>query len=112
MADWVIVRKPRMIKYKRKKIPQSLRQATWLSHCGRVYETTCRCCLVARMTVFNFHCAHVISVARGGATNLQNLTPTCSTCNLSMGPVNLIQFQYQAGYKQKRFWHAVGILWE
>jgi 5-methylcytosine-specific restriction endonuclease McrA len=95
------------MKIPRLKISQSLRQSTWLHNCGTVFETKCTCCYQAKMTVFNFHCAHIVSVAKGGDTNLNNLKPTCSTCNLSMGTDDFYTFQKRMGYKNL-MWSFLG----
>ena len=67
-------------------IPRALLEQFWLTHAGRMYE---RQCLVPwcqnMMTVFDFHVGHNIPESKGGATQLENLRPICSRCNLSMG---------------------------
>jgi 5-methylcytosine-specific restriction endonuclease McrA len=37
------------------------------------------------MNVFDFHVGHNIPESQGGATDIKNLKPICSRCNLSMG---------------------------
>ena len=67
-------------------IPKALREQVWLTHMGRRYEGKC---IVAwcknNMTVHDFHVGHDIPESKGGATELSNLLPICSRCNLSMG---------------------------
>ena len=67
-------------------IPKALREQVWLLYAGRRYESKCmvRWCQNI-MTVFDFHVGHDIPESRGGATNITNLKPICSRCNLSMG---------------------------
>jgi 5-methylcytosine-specific restriction endonuclease McrA len=91
-------------KTRRVNVCKSLRQATWLKYCGPVFESACSCCYTAKMTVFNFHCAHIRAVARGGGTTISNLKPTCPTCNLSMGTEEFKSFQRKMGYKRS-FWN-------
>ena len=80
-------------KKKKAKIPQSLRIATWNKYVGEEHgKTKCLCCKSVSITVFNFHCAHVISEAKGGSLTLDNLRPVCCSCNLSMGTQNLYEY--------------------
>jgi 5-methylcytosine-specific restriction endonuclease McrA len=67
-------------------IPKALREQVWLTYVGRRYESKCmvRWCKNI-MTVFDFHVGHDIPEVRGGATDISNLRPICSRCNLSMG---------------------------
>jgi hypothetical protein len=72
--------------YKKKKIPKALREATWLKHCGKVFETKCRTTWCQNtMTVYDFHAGHRTPESLGGPTTITNLVPICSRCNLSMG---------------------------
>ena len=82
----------------RKAIPRVLKVQLWMKYCGRVFDTCCRCCFINPINPFEFHAAHIISVAHGGSTHLDNLLPTCTKCNLSMGIQNLYEFQKQYGY--------------
>jgi 5-methylcytosine-specific restriction endonuclease McrA len=67
-------------------VPKALREQVWLQYAGRRYESKClvRWCKNI-MTVFDFHVGHDIPESRGGATEIANLRPICSRCNLSMG---------------------------
>ena len=73
-------------------IPKALREQVWLTHAGRTYD---RKCLIPwcknTMTVHDFHVGHDIPESKGGATELSNLKPICSRCNLSMGSQYTIQ---------------------
>jgi hypothetical protein len=40
-----------------------------------------------------FECGHVISEKNGGNVTLDNLRPICSSCNKSMGVMNLEEFK-------------------
>ena len=80
-------------KKKKAKIPQALRTATWIEYIGEENsQAKCLCCKTAVISVFNFHCAHVISESKGGELNLENLRPVCTSCNLSMGMVSMEDF--------------------
>lgn len=72
--------------YKKKKIPQALRQQVWLSSCGEVYKAKCRTSWCKNnITIFDFQCGHNIPEVRGGKTTVDNLVPICGRCNQSMG---------------------------
>lgn len=75
------------------KIPQSLRIATWKKYVGEDHgKSICLCCKSAEISVFTFHCAHVIAECKGGQLTLENLRPVCTSCNLSMGSQNLYDY--------------------
>ena len=67
-------------------IPKALREQVWIYYAGRCFQ---RRCLVPwcnnQMSVFDFHVGHDRPESKGGATELSNLRPICSRCNLSMG---------------------------
>jgi 5-methylcytosine-specific restriction endonuclease McrA len=71
---------------KKATIPKALREQVWLKHIGRNYEQKCLVDWCQNtMTVFDFHVGHNIPESLGGETNISNLKPICSRCNLSMG---------------------------
>lgn len=45
----------------------------------------------------DFECGHIISVAKGGTTTLQNLVPVCGFCNRSVGDQNVNEFNLKHG---------------
>lgn len=71
--------------YKKKHIPQALREQVWINRCGEAFG---RKCLTTwcnnKITVFDFHCGHNIPEVKGGKTTVDNLVPICTRCNLSM----------------------------
>ncbi len=68
------------------KIPKALREQVWLLHIGRKYQHTCRVTWCHNViTVFDFQCGHNIPESKGGKTDVTNLVPICSRCNVSMG---------------------------
>ena len=72
---------------KRKKmtIPKALREQVWIKHIGKKYESKCPIGWCKNtITVFDFQSGHIIPESKGGPTNLENLMPICSRCNLSM----------------------------
>ena len=78
---------PPSSKKKRKKpIPAALREQVWIVKMGRVFEGKCPVTWCQNnITVFDFQSGHNIPESRGGKTDLENLIPVCSRCNLSMG---------------------------
>lgn len=66
-------------------IPKAMREQVWLSHIGQKYKSKCLTPWCKNtMTVFDFQCGHNIPESKGGETNMSNLFPICSRCNLSM----------------------------
>lgn len=83
-------------KGRRKKayIPKAIKVAVWNTYVGEsIGRTKCTVCGTVDMTQMNFHCAHVVAEADGGEVSVANLRPTCATCNLSMGTMNLNAFR-------------------
>ena len=73
-------------------IPKALREQVWLTHVGRRYESKCIVPWCKNiMTVHDFNVGHDIPESKGGATDITNLLPICSRCNLSMGSQYTVQ---------------------
>ena len=73
-------------KKRKKPIPAALREQVWIHKMGRVFEAKCPVTWCQNtITVFDFQSGHNIPESRGGKTDLGNLIPVCSRCNLSMG---------------------------
>lgn len=73
-------------KKRKQKIPVALREQVWIHRMGRVFEGKCPTTWCENtITVFDFQSGHNIPESKGGPTNLENLIPLCSRCNLSMG---------------------------
>ena len=78
----------------KKHIPHALRTQVWSFYIGLEKGTVpCFCCEDNKITPFNFECGHVVAESKGGATDLANLRPICSTCNKSMQTKNLFEFK-------------------
>ena len=72
--------------YTKANIPKALREQVWLTYSGKRFEHKCIVSWCKNiMTVFDFHVGHDIPESRGGFTEIKNLRPICSRCNLSMG---------------------------
>ena len=73
-------------KYIKKSIPKALKEQVWLKHIGPKFKSKCPITWCQNtITCFDYHTAHVIQECKNGPTVLDNLIPTCSKCNLSMG---------------------------
>ena len=79
-------------KKKKVSIPACVRRDVWIKEFG-IETKLCPCCKTQTITPFDFDCAHVVSEAKGGATEISNLKPICRSCNLSMSTMNLETFQ-------------------
>ena len=73
-------------------IPKALKDCVWIKYMGNIYQTNCLCCNINSITAVNFHCGHIIPYSKGGYTNINNLVPICSVCNLSMSTNNMIEW--------------------
>lgn len=91
--------KPTQVKYKKKHIPSTLKRMVWDEYIGaNVGNTKCMCCKTQEIRQIEFTCGHIIAEKDGGETNLKNLRPICSKCNLSMGIVNMTEFMSKYGF--------------
>lgn len=87
--------RPQPTPSRRPPIPRALRQAVWNRYAGgpAVGSTMCLCCRITPITQQDFECGHVVAVAAGGATTLDNMRPICRTCNRSMGCMDMHAFR-------------------
>ena len=80
-------------KYVKKNIPKALSQQVWLTHIGQKFKSKCPIVWCQNtITCFDYHTAHIIPECKNGPTTLDNLIPTCSKCNLSMGNKTVIEW--------------------
>ena len=83
----------------KQKIPKALREQVWIVHAGKVFERKCLTDWCNNtMTVFDFQCGHNVPESKKGKTDISNLVPICSRCNLSMGN----QFTFTEWCKQSK----------
>lgn len=73
-----------------KKITTKLKRDAWINRFGDVVEARCDCGTI--ITKENHHCGHIVSRARGGVTELENLMPVCAACNLRMGTETITEY--------------------
>lgn len=70
----------------KKKIPKALREQVWTYYNQFNYSAKCNVTWCQNiLTPFNFEVGHNIPESKGGATDISNLRPICSSCNKSMG---------------------------
>lgn len=82
---------------KRPTITKILRNRVWNERVGKTTANgECVACH-GHITKDNFECAHIVSVAAGGATVVENLTVMCGMCNRSLGARNLDEFMRTHG---------------
>ena len=78
---------------RRTSIPRVIKLLSWDHHVGPyVGRTKCICCQERVISMGEFEAGHIIAVAKGGPTTVWNLLPICSTCNRSMGTMNMSTF--------------------
>lgn len=83
---------------KRKPISKALRTGVWNRYHKNRDNAQCYVGCGEIITVFNFECGHILAVANGGDTTLDNLRPICSSCNKSMGSQNMNDFIKMNGF--------------
>ena len=89
----IVIRKPKSTAPKKATIPKKIREDAWNTHVGKNKKLAlCICCRTSEIDVFNFHAGHVKSEANGGAVNVDNIRPVCSSCNQSMGTQNMDEY--------------------
>jgi 5-methylcytosine-specific restriction endonuclease McrA len=94
--------------YIKSKIPKAIREQVWLQHVGPKYQSKCNVVWCKnQMDVFNFQCGHNIPESKGGKTEVSNILPICSRCNLSMGSrftIDEWNAQFNGTPKPKKWW--------
>jgi len=88
----IVIRKQKAVS-KKASIPKKIREDAWNTHVGKGKNSVlCVCCRTSVIDVFNFHAGHVKSESNGGSVTVENIRPVCSSCNLSMGIVNMDEY--------------------
>lgn len=81
---------------KRKTIPKKVRSDLWKRYFGRTMDGECQICQdTIEFDSSKWHAGHIIPDVEGGTTELDNLAPLCSDCNLSMSKSNAIDWARQ-----------------
>ena len=79
-------------------IPRALKNRVWCNYFGELPNEKCQCCGSPTITYFNHVCGHIKSTSTGGKTELNNLKPICSTCNSSMGSMDMDKYMKENGF--------------
>jgi hypothetical protein len=81
-------------RFKKRTIPKSLKKLVWDTWVGEnIGVVKCLCCGHQNIRQIEFHCGHVKAEQKGGELTVENLRPICAQCNLSMGTMNMMEFQ-------------------
>lgn len=87
---------PIVINQPRTTIPKKVRMEVWDEYIGKDKgEGTCMCCEREDISVWTFHCGHIVARSGGGAVQVENLRPICALCNQSMRTQNMNEFRQQ-----------------
>ena len=77
----------------KKNIPSAMRNKVWRRYNNSSLIGNCTIChKPIDRDNDNWHCAHIVSEFRGGATALDNMIPSCPDCNLMMGTQNANEY--------------------
>ena len=100
-------------RYKKQKIHAALREQVWLRYAGPNFQRKCATNWCQNdINCFNFQCGHIQAESLGGATTLENLTPLCARCNLSMRTMHMDAWNAMSGQQTQTppkptFWGRV-----
>ena len=78
--------------YVKDKIPRAVKNCLWINYFGEKRVGVCACCQREPITLNNFNASHILAERCNGTTTLDNLAPTCTICNLSMGTMHMMDF--------------------
>jgi 5-methylcytosine-specific restriction endonuclease McrA len=95
----------------KKSIPKTIRNQVWRRFCGNQLDAKCFCCDQS-LAYESWEAGHVVSEAKGGTTNVENLRPICLSCNRSMGKKHMFEFmkEYQlSGLKNIKEYQLSGL---
>jgi 5-methylcytosine-specific restriction endonuclease McrA len=88
----------------KKKVPKAIREQLWIQKVGKKFESKCKTtwCL-NKINVFDFQAGHDVPECKGGSTELTNLIPICSRCNLSMGSQHTFKEWCKKGKEESKW---------
>ena len=78
--------------YVKDKIPRAVKNCLWINYFDEKRVGVCACCQREPITLNNFNASHIQAERCNDTTTLDNLAPTCTICNLSMGTMNMMDF--------------------
>lgn len=83
-------------------IPKAVRDKVWKIWIGDEMRGKCYVC-DKDIWFTDFHCAHITADVLGGEVTVENLRPSCPTCNMSMGTHDLIEFAVSYGMQPDNY---------
>lgn len=96
----------------KEKIDKRLKEDLWIKYCGAKMQTSaCLCCQKHEITIWNFHCGHVVAESKGGKTDIENLRPVCAACNQSMHTTDMVEFMKTHNYPKSNHWNGYTRPW-
>ena len=85
MPDEINSKNQRKRAYHKEKVPKALREQVWIKYMHNKLKGKCTVIWCKNtMSAFDFHVGHDIPESKGGVTDMTNLRPICTRCNLSM----------------------------
>ena len=78
---------------KRISIPKTVKAQLWKCYFKNKGKGKCYCCDEKILSLGSWEAGHVIAQKYGGGDEIDNLRPVCSTCNKSMGTMNMDEFK-------------------
>jgi 5-methylcytosine-specific restriction endonuclease McrA len=82
----------------RPSVTSDLRTSVWETYYGNVLRKACYCCKTSEISATKYQVGHVVSVANGGATSVENLRPICASCNSAMSSENMDTYMEKQNY--------------
>ena len=77
-------------------VDHTMKMSFWRNHHGNATSAPCMCCGTT-IREYNFSAAHVIARVYGGLAELDNIVPTCHSCNAAMGSTDLRVYTAELG---------------
>jgi 5-methylcytosine-specific restriction endonuclease McrA len=80
---------------KRTTIPKTVKAEVWKRDFGDEGKGSCYCCGNTITALGSWEAGHIKASSRGGTDNIDNLKAVCSTCNKSMGTMDMDEFKHR-----------------
>jgi hypothetical protein len=75
-------------------VSKETKERSWLTYIGRTANGGCFCCNT-RISSDRYSAAHVVAAKYGGKPTIENIRPTCASCNAAMGTKNLNMYKLE-----------------
>lgn len=73
-------------------LSKAVRNNVWTLIFGEIFKGSCQVCS-REIKITEYECGHIISKAKGGLDDIDNLLPICRPCNNSMKTSNLYAYK-------------------